>query len=241
MIKPHLVILPGYDGDGDTFKRLDSTLSKLYSCHYLDFPFIKSSKKAYSLDELTNFVNSQTKTIDKFHLVGFSMGGVVATRFAELFPEKLLSLTLISSSVYLAKKWHLSMLLNAGRLITSSVQLSRLFTYIYCSKFLKNLLKFTPSPIPQVDIKPSMGFAYFGTLVKVISETNSNEYRNSLKNITAIKRALLCRDDASFPAQIYQPILEDHDFKLTMLNEGGHATGKTYWENVATFMIGEIN
>ena len=60
----------------------------------------RDSSVTYTFDEQSHFMSDLTQalSLDDFHLVGISMGGGIAGKFAILYPEDLLSLTLISSA-----------------------------------------------------------------------------------------------------------------------------------------------
>ena len=162
MPKQKLVLLPGYDGDGThSFGKLKKYLSKNFSITVIDFPYIRSEEKAYTLDELADYVHVHIKKLGKPHLIGFSMGGFVGARYAERYLDQVGSLTLISSSPVLTDTYIISLLAKIGGAIVRQRALANIFSAIYCSPAFKRLLKRSPLPVPRVHIPYKMGYSYF--------------------------------------------------------------------------------
>lgn len=59
----------------------------------------KPNKDCYRLEDFTNqlYEFMETLHIDRAHIVGFSMGGMVAQKFGLLFPKKVISLTIANA------------------------------------------------------------------------------------------------------------------------------------------------
>ena len=62
-----------------------------------------SNSKSYNLNDMALDALSVTNhlKIDKFHLIGYSMGGMISQIIAINYPEKLLSLTTLMSTAHL--------------------------------------------------------------------------------------------------------------------------------------------
>jgi pimeloyl-ACP methyl ester carboxylesterase len=104
--KEKLVLLHGFMENLTIWDEMEEFLSDKFSLIKIDLPGHGDSKvyhetptmefMAEKVKEITDFLK-----LEKFHLLGHSMGGYVSLAFAEKFPEVLKSLTLFFSS-YLA-------------------------------------------------------------------------------------------------------------------------------------------
>lgn len=239
--KETLVLLPGYDGDGvHSFAKIKQVLEKDYTVLALNYPYIDSDKKAYTLDELAEYVFHETRQYGTAHLLGFSMGGFVAIRYAQLHPDRVQSLLLISSSPTLIDTPAIRILSWAGTRIVRNRTLANIFAWVYCAPLLRFLVKYSPLPVPKVSIPPRMGYPYFGTLGNVIESILSPSYREYLSHLPTPRRALLFRDDMSFPADRYHPFLSGYGFTVAVKENGGHATSRDYWDQVGAYLQHEL-
>ncbi|MGY3805071.1 alpha/beta fold hydrolase [Pigmentibacter ruber] len=106
--KSILLLLHGFAFSIEIWEHNISELSKYYTVIALDllgFGLTDKPKKRQKVEIYPQFVYDFLNAlgVDQTHLVGHSMGGLIATRFSELFPEKVLSLTLISSAGFSRK------------------------------------------------------------------------------------------------------------------------------------------
>jgi pimeloyl-ACP methyl ester carboxylesterase len=97
-----LVAIHGGGGDARTWWRNISELSGKYTVYAPDLPGYGGSQPLngkYYIPELSDFVEKFTRTLglDKFNLVGHSLGGGVALNYALNFPAKIKKLVLVSS------------------------------------------------------------------------------------------------------------------------------------------------
>lgn len=86
-----IVFLPGFLCDERLWANQVREFSKNFNVHVIDF---KNSLNLESMISEISKIEAQ-----KFHLVGFSMGGYVAEAFAIQYPEKILSLSLIAANI----------------------------------------------------------------------------------------------------------------------------------------------
>lgn len=236
--KPVLVLLPGYDGDGThSFAKLVRSLSGSYETLPLDFPYIRSAEKAYSLDELVRYVHAKIGHYRNVHVLGFSMGGFVAVRYAELYPGQVKSLILVSSAPILISTPAIRVLTLVGTRIVRNRTMAAIFTAVYCAPLLRFLVKYSPLPVPKVSIPPHMGYSYFGTLGKVITSISAHTHTKIMTSLHTRRSALLFRDDLSFPADSYGPLMSQYGFAVTTRENGGHATARNYWDQVTDYLL----
>ena len=99
--KKALIFLHGLSSNSDAWFRNIETLDKDFTCIAIDLPgFGKSYKNAeeFTATYFASIVKefAEKMKIDKFTLVGHSMGGQTAIKFAAKYPEKLDKLILIA-------------------------------------------------------------------------------------------------------------------------------------------------
>lgn len=97
-----LVVIHGGAGDARTWIKNMQALAEKYTVYAPDLPGYGGSQPMdgrYYIPELAQFIEDFTKILglEKFYLVGHSLGGGIALNFALMFPEKIRKLVLISS------------------------------------------------------------------------------------------------------------------------------------------------
>lgn len=99
----NLVLLHGFMENSEIWKFLEPHLSEKFKIIKIDLPGHGKSEifgEIHSMEmmaiEIEKVISSLN--LDKIHLLGHSMGGYISLAFAELFPEKLKSLTLFFST-----------------------------------------------------------------------------------------------------------------------------------------------
>lgn len=101
--KENLVLLHGFMENSDIWKFLEPHLSTKFKIIKIDLPGHGKSDNYSEIHSMEMMAIEVEKVIselnlEKIHLLGHSMGGYVSLAFAELFPEKLKSLTLFFST-----------------------------------------------------------------------------------------------------------------------------------------------
>jgi 2-succinyl-6-hydroxy-2,4-cyclohexadiene-1-carboxylate synthase len=98
---PEILFLHGFLGSSSDWLQVVRELRAAWRCVLTDLPghgraHFPKQPKLYSLDGLAQAVLASVR--QPVHLVGYSLGGRLALRLALLYPERFLSLTLISAS-----------------------------------------------------------------------------------------------------------------------------------------------
>ncbi|WP_259650973.1 2-succinyl-6-hydroxy-2,4-cyclohexadiene-1-carboxylate synthase [Shewanella colwelliana] len=122
--QPNLVLLHGFLGDKADWHDLMPRLSRHFHCVCIDLPGHGASPHielvSPGFEQVAQLIQQTLAGIhiDKFHLLGYSLGGRIALHLAKLFPAQLLSVTLESCHPGLTieaekharlqsdKKWH---------------------------------------------------------------------------------------------------------------------------------------
>ena len=216
-----IVLLPGYDGDGQrTFAKFKELIKNKYKVVVIDYPYLTDHSRQFTAEEIIKIVDEKTE--GKITILGFSMGGFLAAKYAKMFPEKIEKIILVSSSTRPILDKNLKKVLIIAKLLLGNKVTASILTKLFMMSNLKDF----PLPKPGKSFKPENGYAVFGSLAQIISEE-----KVMLNN--ADRLAILFEDDKSFPAKIYEPILKKQNFKTVIFKTGGHAEGDDYWEKVA--------
>ncbi|SFI40869.1 alpha/beta fold hydrolase [Halpernia frigidisoli] len=101
--KENLVLLHGFMENSKIWKFLEPHLSEKFTVIKIDLPGHGKSENNSEILSMEMMAREVVKVIselnlEKIHLLGHSMGGYVSLAFAELFPQKLKSLTLFFST-----------------------------------------------------------------------------------------------------------------------------------------------
>jgi pimeloyl-ACP methyl ester carboxylesterase len=97
-----LVVIHGGGGDARTWSHNIEALAENYTVYAPDLPGYGASQPLigdYYIPELTGFVNNFSRNLglNRFNLVGHSLGGGIALNYALEFPQRVKKLVLVSS------------------------------------------------------------------------------------------------------------------------------------------------
>jgi len=240
MTKDVFILLPGYDGNGiATFSKLNQLLFTRLNCLIINYPYVDQTNKAYTLKELISYVHkiTQQRKLGRFHLVGFSMGGLIASAYAVKYPQQIRSLILISSSIQPRLSVVYRSLIKSAYHLFKIPLFARFFSLIYCSSILSSLVSKSPLPALKQNSFAKEAYPIFSTLANVLYTSINADLTPQIAQSTIPKYTILFNDDYSFPATIYSPILKDIGFNIIVNKHGGHATSQNYWQQVANTLL----
>lgn len=97
-----LIVIHGGGGDARTWNNNIEALAEKYTVYAPDLPGYGSSQPLvgnYYIPELTGFMNnfSLALGLDRFHMMGHSLGGGIALNYALEYPQRIKKLVLVSS------------------------------------------------------------------------------------------------------------------------------------------------
>ncbi|MCK7458838.1 pimeloyl-ACP methyl ester esterase BioH [Idiomarina aminovorans] len=99
------VVLHGWGMNANIWQPVVPALSEHFQLHCIDLPgFGDSTWSSKSDVSLESFVEQILPALpQQFHLLGWSLGGLVATQIALAYPERVLSLSTVASSPHFAE------------------------------------------------------------------------------------------------------------------------------------------
>ncbi|MCV2502220.1 MAG: pimeloyl-ACP methyl ester esterase BioH [Candidatus Lightella neohaematopini] len=97
----NIILIHGWGINSKIWLNLVKKLKKIFCVHLFDLPGYGGSKEInlYTLDQLVNIIVNDIN-INNIILVGWSLGGLVATKMVLMYPNIFKGLVLVSSSPY---------------------------------------------------------------------------------------------------------------------------------------------
>lgn len=210
---PTILFLHGYGDTANMFLPLIKSLKKTHRCISLNLPFIIHPYHKYHLDSLASYVQKfiAIKNLDKFALVGFSLGGLVATKIASQCHHQIS---------------HLYLLNVLPRLYTSNFE--KMIFKVVKLPLSKNKLHKVLYPITRSTKKPfnpSRPTLFYNIDIDLLDEFNQLKMEKSIA---------LFKDDILFRPKRASKIIPLVSADISYFNSGGHATKPEYWQNIET-------
>lgn len=110
---PPLLLLHGWAMHGGLFAPLVPALAQHHRVHVLDLPGHGYSApiRPYTLDALTDSIATAVESLPPMRILGWSLGAIVALRFARRFPQRVTGLRLVCATPRFtaAEDWPLAM------------------------------------------------------------------------------------------------------------------------------------
>ena len=220
-----LVVIHGGGAGADSWLQNVAGLSEHYEVYVPDLPGFGHSQSMYGdygISEFVKFLEDFTHSLglNRFHLVGHSIGGGIALRYALKFPHKISKLVLVSS-MYLGKEIALWV-----RFLSSSVFFRSLgvaaVAILKAVKWLVDLvyapLKFV-NPLPQAKVNMGKGL----TTLKEQTTVLVNQLSELMMPILLVWGA----NDGIVPvSQAYAAARLIPDCQLQVFEDCGHSVYK---------------
>jgi pimeloyl-ACP methyl ester carboxylesterase len=140
------------------------------------------------------------------------MGGFIGSAYAIKYPDRIQSLSLVSSSTAPKYSGNYKALIISAYYAFKTPLFAKLFSLIYCSPFLTSVVQKSPLPRPRDNFPTSESYPVFGTLANVLYTTLHSKRDTQIRDLKVIKRAMLFSDDNSFPADTYTKVGETIPF-----------------------------
>ncbi|WP_086930399.1 malonyl-ACP O-methyltransferase BioC [Agarilytica rhodophyticola] len=202
-----LVFIHGWGNDSRAWKPLLGGLQQQRDVYLIDLPGFGTNKHSpnFSLDDFL----TQLKALvpDKFHLIGWSLGGMIATQLAAQLTERVCSLTTIASNAKftVAKDWPIACDVNIYEAFYEGFQLQAQQTLQRFAQlqakgdgFRKQVVKYIrdTQPLPDADTTEQW--------LHALTWLNSIDNRNTLKQLALPHLAIFGENDTLVPSAVAQ-------------------------------------
>jgi pimeloyl-ACP methyl ester carboxylesterase len=212
-----LVFLHGYANDRSLFNSLLPHLQPQYNHISLNLKTISSPDQELTLTQLSNHVTNSLKRLPytHIHLIGFSLGGLVATKVAHQLPKKVSSLLLLN--------------------ISPKPVIPPFYKPFFSIKnpFILQLFsnfKFKTSYNPRHTSR----IGHILTLQNILQEvTTTNHLLKKYQSLKIKKRIILFKDDQLLDYKQNHHFLTQEGISVKSIHSGGHTSKKNYWPTIA--------
>lgn len=174
----HILLLHGFGGDKDTFTRYARFLTPKYHVVSPDLPGFGENERRpgerYAISDQAKRVIAfaEALKLDRFHLVGNSMGGHLAGIVAAEVPGKVLSVTLIDNAgIKAPKESERDRLLSEGKnalVVDSEADFDRLMDFLFFKK------PFIPRPIKKYFAEKALASREFN--LKIFKDLGADKF-----------------------------------------------------------------
>jgi pimeloyl-ACP methyl ester carboxylesterase len=239
-----IVFLPGFTGSHDMWNGDFRSLSERYTLVFIDMLGFGNSPKPnidYSLDDHLEAIENTLQSLHRkaIHMVGYSMGSLLALAYAQRYPENIATLVLLALPYYrneqeARERIKKSSLFN--RWLAMDSPLAHVACEIMC--FLRPALRFVvpvfARDVPAVVARSALQhtwLSYSRTLQHVIFRSRVGEW---LRGVTYPVLMIHGKYDRIAPFDHVLQVRDDHPLiRLTAL-EAGHRLVFTHSATIAT-------
>ena len=223
-----IMLIHGFAEDGSIWNEQVAHLAKLYTLILPDLPGsgISRTLKPSPNNTIDDFAQlilaiADEEKLDRFTLMGHSMGGYVTLAFAELFPSRLNGFGLIHSTAFadseekkINRTRSIEFILKFGSLLFFETMIPGLYSDKYVHENAENVQKH----IHQANAFDAETLAAYYEMIKVRPDRRSvlTEFKKPILFIAGTEdKAVLLKDSLE---QCYLPA----DHHVTLLNGVGH-------------------
>ena len=251
----HLLLIHGWGMNASVWQPVRAALEAQFQLSSLDLPGYgeNASIVADTLDEIVALIQPHIK--QNTHLVGWSMGGLIAMAIAKAAPDKIASLSLLASTARFsqADDWPHAMsqavLNNFAKQLGDDLEgtLKRFIALQFMGvKGAKPAQKALTQKIISHMGKSGKkgGGVLFNTLnsgLRILKDTDfRNALNNELKNIPL--HWILAKRDRLIPYEVINDLkLIRPDAQITLLDDAGHAPFMTHPDEFVASLVSFIN
>ena len=225
-----VVLITGYGADLFQWALQAAELAQSYTCYMIDNRGVGQTDKPegpYSIkmmaDDVAGFFNAVG--IEKAHLVGHSMGGMISQQFALDHPEKLRSLTLASTTCRVPKGADLLLSLwtdileKLGNEALVNNIIAWCFTHDYVENQYESLMMMREMMLDHMKESPLLPEAFRSQC----AAATTFDLAEQIKNISIPTMVLVGKNDILTPPRFSEEIAERIPGSYLNIIEGGHA------------------
>lgn len=230
--KDTIVCLHGYADTAEIFLDFGKLMEEKFRIIAPNLPMISNGNQIYSIDSLEKFLSDFTKGLglEKYWLFGFSLGSLVAIHHA-CKSSKVTQLILANCpSSYFTNRFQKIIYQIIKPLLTSKI-----FCFIYSlvktNIILRNRLGVPKNQLTIMRMK-SHYYSIFGTEFNLLNY----DTRKNLEFLAITKIAFLFKDDEIIKFKRYQNTFQGLDCQVYYIENGGHHTKNSYWQNIVNIL-----
>ena len=225
-----VVLVTGYGADLFQWALQAPELSQRYTVYMIDNRGVGLTDKPdgpYTIkmmaDDVAGFFD--TVDIDKAHLVGHSMGGMISQRFALDYPEKLRSLTLASTTCRVPNGADLMLTLwtdileKLGNEAFVNNVIAWCFTFDFVDTQFESIMMMRQMMLEHLEERPLLP----GPFRSQCAAASSFDVADEIANITVPTMVLVGKDDILTPQKFSEEIAGRIPGSFLNIIEGGHA------------------
>ena len=228
--KPYLLCIHGFLSSSYCYREFHPYLQEQFHVLSIDLPpFGKSSKNdliSHSYNHMVDWIHQLLDhlSISSCYVVGHSMGGQVALRLANRFPERIKYLFLLAPSAFMEKSAFLIRILSLSTKAPSALQL---FLKQKGVREILSLCMYDQKRISESIAKhyrePYLYDAIYPCIINLIREREGDLSENELRQIKTPSTVIWGENDQILPLELgYELIRYLPNSSLITINKTGH-------------------
>ncbi|WP_058306859.1 alpha/beta fold hydrolase [Gracilibacillus massiliensis] len=243
--KPTILLLHGFLASTYCFRHLIPLLEKNYQLIAIDLPPFGKSEKShtclYSYDHMVDITSFllDTLAINKLSIIGHSMGGQIALRYAFRYPEQLHHLFLLSPTSFMRKSQVFSRLIchNPFSPIIARQLLKRKGVYEMLRHSIYHDQLITDEMLQQYK-EPFLDRKIYPCLIKILNDHQGDLSESELRNLQTPCTILWGKNDEIIPFTIgYELLRFLSNSSLSLLDNIGHLIPEEAPNSIAKMVI----
>ena len=226
-----ILCIHGYSDNASMFKPLAKIIKDRYRIIALTLPMSYEKGKIYSISDLADYIESFRRKIKlkRFTVVGFSLGGSIATQYCLKYPDKVKKLYLLNSPPQLMINKNAHKVYKYIKPLLMNRPFLFIFSYIDTKNLIRKFAKRFSLTTNTINMMRINYISIFGTVFKNL-DFSITEGFNKLQ---ISKTAVFFKDDEMFKWKHFKNYAQNLRCDLRIFDTGGHTSTDTYWKNIA--------